>query len=390
MAASRPLVQRAGSQVLLDLLSEGSVTLTAVTLLSPHLTTANHRNVLGEAQHKSKREIEHLVARLQPRPPMPATMRKLPAPTLDERSVRPSAHDPIAQNDATVVLSLPPRPRPAMVTPLAPERYKVQFTVSAETHDKLRRAQDLLRHVIPNGDPAVIFDRALTLLLADLERARLAATARPRTAKKTSAGSRHIPAAVRRDVWKRDGGQCAFVGTQGRCTERGFLEFHHVEPYSAGGPAVVENVALRCRAHNVYEAELYFGDRLPLLVREVSSNRYGSVELGPDRAGHLANTWRLLGRDGMVSRCDDRRATSRYRRRPGLATDGARTSAIQRSCERRLPGPQPMTVTCSSPPGLGTTWQRIAPGCRNGVPANTTTYLTNQDEAERADGCGSR
>ena len=60
------------------------------------------------------------------------------------------------------------------MTPLAPERYKVQFTVSRETHAKLRRVQDLLRHSIPNGDPAAIFDRALTVLLADLERARLA------------------------------------------------------------------------------------------------------------------------------------------------------------------------------------------------------------------------
>jgi hypothetical protein len=91
-----------------------------------------------------------------------------------------------------------------MVTPLAPERYKVQFTVSRETHDKLRRAQDLLRHSTPTGDAAAIFDRALTLLLADLERSKLAATARPRTAKRAASGSRHVPAAVRRALWKRD------------------------------------------------------------------------------------------------------------------------------------------------------------------------------------------
>ena len=162
-----------------------------------------------------------------------------------------------------------PSPRPALLTLLAPERYKVQFTVSRETHEKLRRVQDLLRHSIPNGDPAAIFDRALTVLLADLERAKLAAVERPRAACPVLAGSRHIPAAVRREVWKRDGGQCAFVGTHGRCTECGFLEFHHVEPYAAGGAATVENTELRCRAHNVHEAEQYFGSRLPLLVREV-------------------------------------------------------------------------------------------------------------------------
>jgi 5-methylcytosine-specific restriction endonuclease McrA len=75
---------------------------------------------------------------------------------------------------------------------------------------------------------------------------------------------------VKREVWKRDGGQCAFVGTHGRCTERGFLEFHHIRPFAVGGEATVENVELRCRAHNVHEAEQYFGSRLPLLVREES------------------------------------------------------------------------------------------------------------------------
>jgi hypothetical protein len=202
-------------------------------------------------------------------------VRKLPAPRAPENSVLPSAAERKGQNDAAGALVPPPATRPTVVVPLAPEYYKVQFTVSRETHDKLRRAQDLLRHSIPEGDPAAVFDRALTLLLSDLERAKLAAAERPRRSRASAAGSRHIPAAVRREVWKRDGGQCAFVGTHGRCSERGFLEFHHVEPYAVGGPAVVENVSLRCRAHNVHEAEQYFSDRLPLLLREAAPQRYG-------------------------------------------------------------------------------------------------------------------
>jgi hypothetical protein len=149
------------------------------------------------------------------------------------------------------------------VIPLAPERYKMQLTVSAETHRKLRRAQDLLRHTIPDGDPAEIFDRALTLLVARLEKTKLSATDRPGRGRSVSPGSRHIPAAVRRAVWDRDEGRCAFVGAHGRCTERGFLEFHHVVPYADGGLATVENIQLRCRAHNAYEAEEYFGLRTP-------------------------------------------------------------------------------------------------------------------------------
>ena len=38
--------------IILDLLSEGSVTLTAVTLLAPHLTPVNHLEVLSDARHQ--------------------------------------------------------------------------------------------------------------------------------------------------------------------------------------------------------------------------------------------------------------------------------------------------------------------------------------------------
>ena len=143
------------------------------------------------------------------------------------------------------------------------------YLVSRETHDKLRRVQDLMRHQVPDGDPAVVFDRALTILLQDLERKKLAAASRPRPAGVSTPGSRHVPAAVRREVWKRDGGQCAFVGDARRCTERGFLEYHHVVPFAEGGPTTTENLQLRCRAHNAYEAEEHFG---PLFVKEDKLN----------------------------------------------------------------------------------------------------------------------
>jgi 5-methylcytosine-specific restriction endonuclease McrA len=81
-------------------------------------------------------------------------------------------------------------------------------------------------------------------------------------------------------VWQRDGGQCAFMGTHGRCTERGFLEFHHVQPYADGGESVVENVELRCRAHNVYEAGRWDGTLFIREERETHSvqDRVDSIE----------------------------------------------------------------------------------------------------------------
>jgi 5-methylcytosine-specific restriction endonuclease McrA len=105
----------------------------------------------------------------------------------------------------------------------------------------------------------VIVDKALTALLAELE-AKLAITDGPREGRMPTRGSRHVPATVRRAVWKRDSGRCAFMGENGRrCTERGFIEFHHTVPYAVGGEATVDNTELRCRAHDLYEGELDFG-----------------------------------------------------------------------------------------------------------------------------------
>ena len=230
-----------------------------------------------------------MVAALHPLPPVPSSVRKLPAPSTKGAPAGPAVprgwdpvgaragHEDLARDvpEAPIEVSSAaqpkPRQQPANVTPLAPECYKVQFTMSRATHDKLRCAQDLLRHAIPNGDPAAIFDRALTLLVAELERPRLAATTRPRRSRDTAPGSRHVPAATKREVWARDQGRCAFVGTTGRCTERGFLEVHHVVPFAAGGPTVSANLELRCRAHNQYEADLFFGTSL---VREARTVYY--------------------------------------------------------------------------------------------------------------------
>src|SRR5437867_1234517 len=155
--------------VILEMLAEGSLNLTAVGLVGRHLTRDNCRAVLAEGKGRSKCEVEELVARLHPQPDVPSSIRKLP-------EAKPVA-------------------APGALLPAAP-------------------------------------------------------------------GSRHIPAEVKRAVWIRDGGRCAFVSAGGRrCGERGFLEYHHVEPYAAGGEATVENISLRCKSHNGHEAELYFGPR---------------------------------------------------------------------------------------------------------------------------------
>lgn len=262
--------------VILDRLADGSVHLTAVGLLAPHVTTDNCLELLNAATHRSKREVEQLLARMRPQPDVPAVVRKLPVPT-PRIQVTPSVSEPTTREISSTSVSAASTtlPRPSVIKPLSPERYKVQFTVSRNTHEKLRRAQDLMRHIIPDGNPAEIFDRALTLLLSDLSKKKCGATESPRHGRAPRTDTRHIPAAVRREVWRRDGGRCAFRGDRGRCRETGFLEFHHVVPYAKGGATTTANLELRCRAHNVYEAEQHFGHdvRLPL-VRETRAS-YG-------------------------------------------------------------------------------------------------------------------
>jgi len=251
---------------ILEFLADGSLTLTTVGLLKAHLTDENHRDLVEAARHKSKRDVEKTIAALRPLPAVPSSVRRLPAPKAVEPSLPAAPAMPTegSNNRIDPAPEIPPAPpaiaiRPAVVTPLAPERYKVQVTISREAHDKLRRAQELLRHTIPNGDPAAIFERALSLLVDDLERKRCAAAKNPRPTTGSAPGSRHVPAAVKRDVWARDGGRCAFVGAVGRCPERGFLELHHVVPFADGGATDTANLQLRCRSHNAFEAEAWFG-----------------------------------------------------------------------------------------------------------------------------------
>ena len=64
----------------LEALQDGAVTLTTVWLLAPIMTEGNHQQLLAECRHKSKRDVEHVVARVRPKADVPVAVRKLPAP----------------------------------------------------------------------------------------------------------------------------------------------------------------------------------------------------------------------------------------------------------------------------------------------------------------------
>jgi hypothetical protein len=247
--------------LVLDLLLANAVTMTVVAVLRPVLTAANHDEVLRSACGMTKSQAEALVAQIAPRPDVVTTVRKVPArrPPQPAPALAP-AMSPAAELPGPAAPGAPAtalQAVPAVLQPLAPERFRYQLTIDGETRDLLEMARDLASHT-DSGDAALLKE-ALALLVKRLARRRFAATDTPRNSKPATPDSRHVPASVKRSVYLRDGGRCAFVGAQGhRCNERRWTEFHHVKPYEAGGAATVENIQLRCRAHNQYEARRYF------------------------------------------------------------------------------------------------------------------------------------
>ena len=248
-------------------LADGQLNLTAVNLLAPHLTVANAEELIRETAGKRKLAIEELLARRFPRSEMiPLVYAVSSATQLAPAQVKMETGDDGQLSPGTVRTS---RTHPES-TPIAPERYALQVTIGKEAHEALQYAQALLGHRIPSSDLAAVVERLIQLGVRQLERKKFAATPRPRRPRpRAGTNPRHIPAEVKRAVWERDGGQCSFVSMNGhRCPARTRLEFDHIEEAARGGPASLENVRLRCRAHNQYGAERSFGSGFMRRKRE--------------------------------------------------------------------------------------------------------------------------
>ncbi len=261
--------------VILEVVRSGRVHLTGLRLLAPHLTMENQSKVLAEAAGKSKREIEELVARLSPQPPVPTVVRKLPNRPNPVPESAPAfsfgtAVD-VVPPDSSAALVLAPSPAPAprrderraVIAPLAEETFKFQFTASRACRDKFRQAQDLLRHRIPDGDLATIFETALDLVIVQVKKERFATgrkARQPPTEAADESCSRHIPDAIKREVFERDGGRCTFADERGRrCAETGALEFDHRDGFARTHLHRADRIRLLCRAHNQYAAEQMYG-----------------------------------------------------------------------------------------------------------------------------------
>jgi 5-methylcytosine-specific restriction endonuclease McrA len=294
---SRITVARAARHLpgIIDVIRAGQVHLTGVRLLVPHLTPENHREILSRAAGKPKGEIEELVVSLAPRPIVPDEIRKLPAqpglalqpagadtttpsnePTL---SAQPAANQSIAPTSGDRQLRSAPARQSAAVSvmaPLAPDAFKIQFTGSRALRDKLREAQALLRHRVPNGDLASVVELALDALIGQVKKERFGVGSKPRKCKTPTpdeATTRHIPDDIRRAVFARDGGRCTFTDETGRrCNEKNGIEFDHIDGFALARSHSMDRIRLLCRAHNQHAAEKLYGRKFMERARAASTS----------------------------------------------------------------------------------------------------------------------
>ena len=249
--------------VLLEMLTDGRLHLSGISRLAPVLTADNRDVLLARAVHKSKRQIEEMVAELAPRPDVPSVVRKLPErkPPEQPLSVPVQAPLEVAPESAPLHVTPPAPARGPVFEPLSPARYKVQFTAGTELRDDLEALKVLMRSEVPDGDLSVIVGKAVRHMRQRLEARRFAQTKSLRkTTAEIDSSSRYVPAEVRRVVYRRDGGRCRFVDEQGqRCSERHWLEYHHQHAFAKGGGHDADNICLMCEPHNRYLAELEYG-----------------------------------------------------------------------------------------------------------------------------------
>ena len=237
----------------LDFVRAGRIHLTGLRLLDAHLTAENLEDVLASASGKSRRDIEELVARLSPQPFVPPSIRRLPERTAPV--VEASLPLPLATADRSVaeVQPAPPVTRKPEVRPLSAETYKVEFTADRALKAKLEKAEELMRHRVGKGNLVAVIDRALDLLIEEVTKERFGVGRKPRStpaeAEQREVVTRHIPDAIKREVYERDDGQCTFVSEDGRrCEERGGLEFEHTEGFARTRSHSVAELKLFCRA----------------------------------------------------------------------------------------------------------------------------------------------
>jgi 5-methylcytosine-specific restriction endonuclease McrA len=268
-------------------LSDGRLNLSTLVELRDVLDEAHLIEILDRAAGRTEEQVKELVATLRPRAAPADLLRKLPDPRNDcrgsgpEPSVAGTVELPLSPTQATGSAAAPAPPPSAVVRPegrsasrlepIAPERHVLRVTVGSGFVADLEAVRHALSHRLPGRGLEEVLHECLRVTLAQVERRRSGGS-RTGLATEPPAGSRYVPMAVRREVWQRDGGCCAFVGSAGRrCSSRHQVQLHHLDPFARGGRATAANLTLRCRVHNQQAAEQDYGAEH--IAHKVASHR---------------------------------------------------------------------------------------------------------------------
>lgn len=213
---------------LLSALADGNLSLTAVSLIAPHVHRPDAPAIIARVEGKSRRQIDDILAPLRPEQDRRDTIRSVAT-----RSAESSFNAPV---------------------PVV--RVDFSFRGSSALRDAIDRIKELLSHKYPGGAlEDVLLEVAQDYLTRHDPQKGLPGRLAP------VKGSSAISAPVRRAVWGRDGARCAYVGSTGtRCIARRFLEIDHIKPRTLGGDDSLGNLRLLCRAHNDSERRRILGE----------------------------------------------------------------------------------------------------------------------------------
>jgi 5-methylcytosine-specific restriction endonuclease McrA len=259
--------------VFFDALADRRLTLSSLLLLTSYVAAAPAEELVAGLAHKSLAQSREWLAI---RFPQIAIETRMEFVTRDGERIDASAGTTVAPEQASasgqVALTRPAPaesqdsseskgPLPGSRTwPLSAEYVAYQFSAKRRTHELMLRAMELLGRDVAANDLDGVIARGLELLVRELEKRKHGLHTDAKSEATGSTTTRHIPAAVRAEVFQRDGGQCAFMTDDGkRCECREALQYDHVVPLSQGGRTSVDNLRLLCAAHNQYEADRKLG-----------------------------------------------------------------------------------------------------------------------------------
>jgi hypothetical protein len=280
-----------------ECLADGRLSTSTAAELVPHLTPETAAGLLAAAAFQPKYAIRRLLAaRARPGAEPPAAAAGEAIVQDASGSHAPAHVESLSDLCAVPANGASPRePAPGHATPSRRGRvtpselggYEVRLSITDEEHKDLSRAQALLGHAVPSGDPALVYARAMKHYLAHLEKQRLGV--KPGAVPATEPRGPGIPKPLRRLVWERDGGRCAFVSADGhRCGTTRQLEIDHVTPLALGGRTVPDNLRVLCRAHNQFEAERVLGKEHVQRRRELAQRDRARAKAADEAARQRA------------------------------------------------------------------------------------------------------